>query len=144
MLQMPARIRIAVVALVVLAERENRCSRPVPLAEIALLRQLSQNYLEQLFCRLRRAGLVASARGPGGGYRLARPPNTVVIADIIQAMEEPEPKADLDPEPCECTRDLWSAMNAHLRGFLQQVTLEDVLRQRVLLEPTPHTPEPRA
>ena len=62
---------------------------PVCLAEIAARQKLSQSYLEQLFAKLRRAGLVASARGPGGGYRLARGPEAIAIADIIAAVDEP-------------------------------------------------------
>ncbi|HVZ08321.1 Rrf2 family transcriptional regulator [Rhodopila sp.] len=62
---------------------------PVCLAEIAARQQLSLSYLEQLFSKLRRAGLVASARGPGGGYRLARPASAIAIAEVVLAVDEP-------------------------------------------------------
>ena len=63
-------------------------AQPVTLAEIAARQEISQSYLEQLFGRLRRAGLVRSARGPGGGYRLARPAAELRIADIVVAVDE--------------------------------------------------------
>jgi Rrf2 family transcriptional regulator, iron-sulfur cluster assembly transcription factor len=140
-LQLPAKVRVAVVALVVLASRDDCCGRPVSLAEIACLRQLSQTYLEQLFCRLRRAGLVASARGPGGGYRLARPPAQVLVAEIVDAMDEPDAKAEAEADPCERTHALWAAMNRHLRQFLQQVTLDDVVRHRLLVLSAENEPD---
>ena len=62
--------------------------RPVSLAEVALRQQISLSYLEQLFARLRRAGLVRSVRGPGGGYLLGRPAEAIAVADIVQAVEE--------------------------------------------------------
>ncbi len=67
---------------------------PVCLADIAGRQQLSQSYLEQLFGKLRRADLVYSARGPGGGYRLARPANEIAIADIVAAVDEPMQRRD--------------------------------------------------
>ncbi|MDB5402110.1 MAG: Rrf2 family transcriptional regulator [Rhodopila sp.] len=77
-------------AMVDLAARET-ARRPndlICLADIAQRQQLSQSYLEQLFGKLRRADLVCSARGPGGGYRLARPPSEIAIADIVAAVDE--------------------------------------------------------
>src|SRR5512140_3473925 len=89
-MHLSTRGRYAVMALVDLASREAAAPgrRPVTLAEIAASQQLSLSYLEQLFGKLRRAGLVASARGPGGGYRLARPAHSVPIAEIVAAVDE--------------------------------------------------------
>jgi Rrf2 family transcriptional regulator, iron-sulfur cluster assembly transcription factor len=90
-MQLSTRGRYAVMAMTDLASRQSdgcECG-PVCLAEIAGRQQLSLAYLEQLFGKLRRAGLVASARGPGGGYRLARTPNEIAIADIVAAVDEP-------------------------------------------------------
>ncbi len=90
-MQLSTRGRYAVMAMVDLATRQTlgcECG-PICLAEIAARQKLSQAYLEQLFGKLRRAGLVASARGPGGGYRLARASDTIAIADIIAAVDEP-------------------------------------------------------
>src|SRR6478752_9829215 len=81
--------RYAVMAMADLARRECDPSRAVALAEIAARQQISLSYLEQLFARLRRKGLVVSARGPGGGYRLAREDRDTAIADIVLAVDEP-------------------------------------------------------
>ena len=89
-MQLSTRGRYAVMAMVDLATRQAigcECG-PICLAEIAARQQLSLSYLEQLFGKLRRAGLVASARGPGGGYRLARGSDLIPIAAIVAAVEE--------------------------------------------------------
>lgn len=90
-MQITTRGRYAVMAMVDLASREaaDCACGPVCLAEIAARQQLSQAYLEQLFGKLRRAALVCSSRGPGGGYRLARPSSTIGIAEIVAAVDEP-------------------------------------------------------
>src|SRR3984957_10783032 len=90
-MQLSTRSRYAVMAMVDLAMRQTvgcECG-PICLAEIAARQKLSQAYLEQLFAKLRRAGLVASARGPGGGYRLARSSDAIPVAVIIAAVDEP-------------------------------------------------------
>jgi Rrf2 family iron-sulfur cluster assembly transcriptional regulator len=90
-MQLSTRSRYAVMAMVDLATRQTlgcECG-PICLAEISARQRLSQAYLEQLFGKLRRAGLVASARGPGGGYRLARTSDVIAIADIVSAVDEP-------------------------------------------------------
>ncbi len=90
-MQLSTRGRYAVMAMVDLATRQTlgcECG-PICLAEIAARQRLSQAYLEQLFGKLRRAGLVGSARGPGGGYRLARSSAAIAIADIVAAVDEP-------------------------------------------------------
>src|SRR5512143_3268290 len=81
--------RYAVMAMVDLARRETDAIRAVALAEIASRQEISLSYLEQLFARLRRKGLVQSARGPGGGYRLARAAAETSIAEIVLAVDEP-------------------------------------------------------
>lgn len=90
-MQLSTRGRYAVMAMVDLASREAnaRGGGPVCLAEIATRQQLSQSYLEQLFAKLRRAKLVCSVRGPGGGYHLGRPADTIAIAEIVTAVDEP-------------------------------------------------------
>jgi Rrf2 family iron-sulfur cluster assembly transcriptional regulator len=118
---------------------------PICLAEIAARQRLSQAYLEQLFGKLRRAGLVESARGPGGGYRLARSSAAIVVAEIIGAVEEPihatrcetgsagclEGLGDDGPMRCQ-THDLWDELGRQIQFFLQAVTLADVVAGRVL------------
>ncbi len=131
--------RYAVMALADLAGR--RSDKPVPLAAIARSQNISQEYLEQLFARLRRAGLVESVRGPGGGYRLAHEPDDIFIIDIIRAADEPLQVtrcADGDGvlgcqngEAC-VTHELWSALSRQICSFLSHITLGDVIERRNL------------
>ena len=115
-------------------------AEPVTLAEIAARQDISQSYLEQLFGRLRRAGLVRSARGPGGGYRLARPAAELTIADIVLAVDENlratrcppgSGKGCMRDEKRCVTHDLWEELGIHIRDFLDAVSLEDVCARRV-------------
>ena len=134
-------------AMVDLATRQTlgcECG-PICLAEIAARQRLSQAYLEQLFGKLRRAGLVASARGPGGGYRLARTSDAIAIADIVAAVDEPiratrceegsagclEGVGDEGPGRCQ-THDLWEELGRQILFFLEGITLADVVTGRVL------------
>lgn len=86
-MKLGTRGRYAVMALVDLARHSD--GRPVSLAEIAERQEISVSYLEQLFAKLRRCGLVRSVRGPGGGYLLAHPASETRIGDIILAVDEP-------------------------------------------------------
>ena len=130
--------RYAVMAMADLARRECDPSRAVALAEIAARQEISLSYLEQLFARLRRKGLVRSARGPGGGYRLARAAGETSIADIVHAVDEPlratrcvESKGCmLKGERC-LTHDLWEDLGQHIEGYLESVSLADVVGGRV-------------
>lgn len=84
--------RYAVMAMADLAlnaQSGERNGKPISLAEVSERQQISLSYLEQLFARLRKAGLVRSARGPGGGYVLARPAAQVFVSDIVLAVDEP-------------------------------------------------------
>ena len=116
-------------------------AKPVTLAEIAARQDISHSYLEQLFGRLRRAGLVRSARGPGGGYRLARPAAELRIADIVVAVDEnlratrcpPDGRTGCMKDASRCvTHDLWDELGTHIHLFLNAVSLEDVCARRVL------------
>jgi len=144
-MRLSTRGRYAVMAMTELAARQHSCEgeprsgRPVSLAEIAQAQQLSLAYLEQLFGNLRRAGLVASARGPGGGYRLARPAGEIPIAAIIDAVDEPIRATRCEEGTPGClagqrclTHDLWSELGEQIRLFLAHMTLEDVVRGRIL------------
>ena len=125
--------RYAVMAMADLASQDAAETTPLP--AIAERQQISIAYLEQIFIRLRRAGLVESARGRAGGYRLARPAGEIVIADIMAAVEEDTRMTRCrgdDGSPClpghRClTHDLWEALGAQIAGFLATVTLKDVL-----------------
>lgn len=131
--------RYAVMAMADLAANEGG-ARPVSLAEIARRQEISLSYLEQLFAKLRRGGLVKSVRGPGGGYRLSRPSAEVRIADIIIAVDEPitatrcrkdSPKGCVATGRC-VTHDLWEELGRHIHVFLSSVSLADVVERRVL------------
>ena len=131
--------RYAVMALVDLAA--NDAGRPIALAEIAERQEISLSYLEQLFAKLRRGGLVKSVRGPGGGYRLAHPATETRISDIILAVDEPIRATRCQPgQPFGCrgnqsrcmTHDLWEELSNQIYLFLSSVTVADVVSRRVL------------
>lgn len=133
--------RYAVMAMADLARRQAALAegdRAVTLAEIAARQQISLSYLEQLFARLRRRGLVKSLRGPGGGYRLAREAEHTNIADIIMAVDEPlratrcgkSKGCMLKGERC-MTHDLWEEMGRQLETYLASVSLEDLVSGRL-------------
>lgn len=112
----------------------------VSLSEISGRQNISQEYLEQLFAKLRRSELVESTRGPGGGYRLARDPADIRVADIIVAVDEPlqvtRCQGDaidgcVNGEKC-VTHELWAALGRQIYGFLSAITLDDVVSRRNL------------
>jgi len=119
----------------------------VTLAEIAARQDVSLAYLEQLFVRLRKAGLVESVRGPGGGYRLGRPADKLRIIDIMSAVDETVSAIrceDGAEQGCggsraKClTHDLWEQLSSHVHVFLSQVTIADVIGNT--LAPCPAAP----
>lgn len=129
--------RYAVMAMADLARREG--DRAVSLAEIAARQEISLSYLEQLFARLRRKGLVKSSRGPGGGYRLAATAEQTTIAAIVMAVDEPLRATRcashgkgcmLKGEKC-LTHDLWDEMGRQIESYLASVSLADVALGRL-------------
>jgi Rrf2 family transcriptional regulator, iron-sulfur cluster assembly transcription factor len=131
--------RYAVMAMVDLAA--NSRGNPVALADIAERQEISLSYLEQLFARLRKGGLVKSVRGPGGGYLLAQPPNATRIADIILAVDEPIRTtrcANGTPQGCRTNRsrclthDLWEELGNQIHRYLSSVTIADVVERRII------------
>lgn len=131
--------RYAVMAMVDLAS--NSKGQPVALADIAERQEISLSYLEQLFAKLRKGGLVKSVRGPGGGYLLARAAKEMRVADIILAVDEPikaticKPNSSngcrVDHSRC-VTHDLWEELGNQIYLFLSTISLEDVIENRVL------------
>jgi Rrf2 family protein len=125
--------RYAVTAMADLAKYGAK--EAVPLSAIAERQRISLAYLEQLFAKLRRAGLVESERGRTGGYRLARPASSVTVAEIMQAVEEGIRMTRCggeDSTPCmaghRClTHGLWDALGDQIAVFLASVTLQEVL-----------------
>ena len=117
----------------------QQTDRALSLAAIAERQQISRPYLEQLFARLRREGLVRSVRGPGGGYRLARPAEEMSVADVVTAVDEPlrATRCRGDGPGCmtggaRClTHDLWAETGRQLQAYLSGVSLADVLAGRL-------------
>ena len=132
--------RYAVMAMADLARRQaESAERAVSLSDIAARQEISLSYLEQLFARLRRQGLVQSHRGPGGGYRLARAASATSIAEIVLAVDEPlratrcgdkSPGCMMNGERC-LTHDLWEETGRQIEAWLASVSLEDVVTGRV-------------
>ena len=131
--------RYAVTAVIFLAKQDKKM--PMPLVEIAKLHEISLSYLEQLFAKLRRQGLVKSVRGPGGGYFLSRPAEKILISDVVAAVEEPTirerrsaTKSELDGSE---TLALWDALGNQVYGFLSSVSVADVCERRIESAETP-------
>jgi Rrf2 family transcriptional regulator, iron-sulfur cluster assembly transcription factor len=130
--------RFAVTAMIDLGMRHER--GPVTLAGISERQHISLSYLEQLFGRLRRQGIVDSVRGPGGGYTLASAMDDISVASIIRAVDEP-----IDATQCgglgnchddrECmTHDLWMSLNARIYEYLESVHLGELVRKQLQKE----------
>jgi Rrf2 family iron-sulfur cluster assembly transcriptional regulator len=131
--------RYAVMAMVDLASASR--GAPVALADIASRQEISLSYLEQLFAKLRKSGLVRSVRGPGGGYLLAHPMDQMRVSDIILAVDEPIRATRCtagSPSGCRSNRsrcvthDLWEELGNQIHLYLSSVTLGDVCNKRVL------------
>ena len=130
--------RYAVMAMADLAR--NGADRAVSLAEIATRQEISLSYLEQLFARLRKSGLVKSVRGPGGGYRLAREACETAVAEIVLAVDEPiratrcvgagSPRGCMIKGERCITHHLWEDLGQEIHRYLTSVSLEDVIQNR--------------
>ncbi|PCH59941.1 MAG: Fe-S cluster assembly transcriptional regulator IscR [Gammaproteobacteria bacterium] len=128
--------RYAVTAMLDLALHADGGS--TPLADISKRQEVSLSYLEQLFSKLRRKGLVESARGPGGGYRLARDANDIAVIHVLEAIDE-----DIDAtrcggsadcqhgEPC-LTHDLWVDLSHQIHTFLSHISLGDLVQRQAV------------
>jgi Rrf2 family iron-sulfur cluster assembly transcriptional regulator len=134
-----AKARYAVMAMVDLACHNN--GAPICLADIAERQEISLPYLEQLFAKLRRSGLVKSVRGPGGGYLLAYNRDETRIGDILAAVDEPIHAVRCTPgaatgcriDRSRClTHDLWEELSNQIHLYLSSVSLGDVCERRVL------------
>ena len=163
--------RYAVMAMSDLA-LNGQAGRPISLSEISERQQISLSYLEQLFARLRKAGLVKSARGPGGGYTLARMAGDLFVSEIVLAVDEPikatrcqltsnklgankklgKEQAAREigcmPGGQRClTHNLWEDLGVAIHDYLSQVSLDDVIRKRTrkkvqITAPEIHAPAP--
>ena len=138
--------RFAVTALLDVALAKD--SGPVSLSAVAERQEISLSYLEQLFGKLRRFGLVNSVRGPGGGYSLAKPMSEITVADIVVAVDEP-----MDARQCEgkedckgghkcMTHHLWMDLNRKMFSYLSSVSLADLVREQNQLNELHENPRP--
>ncbi len=133
--------RYAVTAMLDLAlhQREG----VVTVADISRRQQISVAYLEQLFGRMRRFGLIESVRGPGGGYRLASADADIPLTKIVEAVNESISTTQCGGEPQNCckgdgqqclTHDLWEELGAHIADFLGSITLGDLVARQLQKE----------
>ena len=138
--------RYAVMAMADLAKFGG--TEAVPLSAVAERQQISLAYLEQLFVKLRRAGLVDSARGRSGGYRLAKPATLITVAEVMRAVEEGLRMTRCGGEeavPCmagkRClTHGLWDALSDRIGSFLEGVSLQEVIDGMPHVRPEPVNP----
>ncbi|MDD5037571.1 MAG: Fe-S cluster assembly transcriptional regulator IscR [Methylococcaceae bacterium] len=126
--------RYAVTAMLDLAYHGEK--KPVTLTDIAKRQNISLSYLEQLFARLRRAGMVEGVRGPGGGYQLSRDPAQINVAEIITAVDETIDSTRCggkgncqNSHPC-LTHDLWMGLSEQIRLYLSTISLSDLLQRK--------------
>ena len=133
LMRLTTKGRYAVTAMLDLAIHQDQGT--VALSEVAARQGLSLSYLEQLFAQLRRRGLVSSTRGPGGGYALARMPHQISVAQVIDAIDE-----NIDATLCRGSKDcsahsaclthyLWADLSDHIRRFLADITLANLVDQ---------------
>ncbi len=132
-MKLTSKGRYAVTAMLDLALHTE--SGPVTLAAISLRQSISLSYLEQLFTRLRKHGLVCSTRGPGGGYSLSRPASEIPVAAVVTAVDE-----SVDATRCggrgDChdgrrclTHELWTELSDQINVFLSEISLGQLVEQ---------------
>lgn len=137
-MKLTTRGRYAVTAMLDLTLHQTE--GPVPLAEIAGRQAISLSYLEQIFARLRKHGLVASTRGPGGGYRLSRDAEAISVADVIGAVDEVVDATRCGGmENCQgeqrcLTHDLWQDLSRQIRHFLTDIDLAQLVKTNSIQE----------
>lgn len=135
-MRLTTRGRYAVTALLDLALQGSQHNTAVSLSDIAKRQEISISYLEQLFSKLRKKGLVVSTRGASGGYRMAKPLNEISVMSIISAVDE-----SVDARACEgqgncqdgamcLTHDLWTGLSKHIEAYLSNVTLDELIHKQ--------------
>ena len=138
-MRLSTKSRFAVPAMLDVALREDR--GPVSLAAISERHQISLSYLEQLFSKLRQAGLVESTRGPGGGYSLGRVAEQISMADILSAVDAPTAEEAAGEQESWMSSDLWSSLNNQMLAHLQSISLRQLVAEQrakgVAIEPAP-------
>ncbi len=133
-MRLTAKGRYAVTAMLDLAVHD--AEGPTSLADISERQGISLSYLEQLFSKLRRQELVTSVRGPGGGYRLSRPPEQIFVAQIVDSVDENvdatkcSGRADCQGGETCLTHELWSDLSAQIHQFLNSIDLASLIERR--------------
>ena len=127
-MKLSTKARHAITAMMDLAVNDR--IRPVTLAEISKSQGISLSYLEQLFAKLRKDGLVVGVRGPGGGYKLSRTPGEITIAQIISAIDEYRPQVNVPGEEPSLekkyvTHVMWDELSNKIYSFLNGITLAE-------------------
>jgi len=133
--------KFAVTALLDIATYSENNQKPITLYNISERQNISLSYLEQLFVKLRKSGVVKSYKGPGGGYLLMREVDKIDISEIIRAVDE-----DMDARSCrgnkncrdnrKClTHDLWAGLTTEMYGYLERITIKDLLDKAETKEP---------
>lgn len=132
-MRLTTRGRYAVTALLDLALQNSHGNQAVSLSDIAKRQDISISYLEQLFSKLRKNGLVVSTRGASGGYHLAKPLEDINVMQIISAVDESvdamacEGKGDCQGGAMCLTHDLWSSLSNHIENYLSNVSLAQLI-----------------
>ena len=138
-MRMSTKGRFAVNALIDLALREP--TGPVALASISQRQQISLSYLEQMFSRLRRDGIVESTRGPGGGYTLGRGAETITVAQVVMAVDAPADEPAEEDRSLGLCKPLWERLNTVMLEHMASITLarlvDEQRAQGVSVEPRP-------
>lgn len=150
-MRISTKLRYAVMAMVDIATQDP--NMPVSLAAIAQRQELPLPYLEQLFNKLKKAGLVQSCRGSSGGYQLGRPAEQTLILDILNVVDTPikatrcgnHPGKGCHSHQGRClTHDLWESLDQMIHAFLQNVSLADICQRRIKqLDSFGHLPSER-
>ena len=137
-MKLTAKGRYAVTAMLDLAVHED--GGPISLADISERQGISLSYLEQLFAKLRRNGLVKSVRGPGGGYKLSRNSSLIFVAEIIDSVDENvdvtkcRGRADCQGGETCLTHELWSDLSEQIHTFLSNIDLASLIAKRQVQE----------
>ena len=125
-MRISSKSRYATIAMLDIAIRPGQ--GPVTLADISKNQDISISYLEQIFAKLRRTGLVTAARGPGGGYKLSRPADAITLAEIIdtfndEASTNPDIEAAIDSAEQYNAKNMWGKVSENLHSYLNGMTL---------------------
>jgi len=128
--------RYAVMAIVDLAQQEKE--KPIKMEDIAKRQNISANYLEQIFNKLKNSGIIISQKGPGGGYLLHGKSNQIFISDIIKAVEEPikftkcDENSNCNAAHVKCqTHFLWKGLENHIQKYLGNISINDICKGKI-------------